>query len=69
MGSLLGLPVAWLLGQAIGVAFLFTPLPFAYSWLAVGIWLVATLLIGAIGATRPARTAARLTIREILAYE
>ncbi len=69
LGCLLGIPMAWLLGQAIGTAFLFTPLPFTYSWMAVGIWLLATLLIAGIGATRPARAASRLTIREILAYE
>lgn len=69
LGSLLGLPTAILLEQAIGNAFIFTPLPFAYSWTAVGIWFVATLLIGVIGATRPARIASRLTIREILNYE
>ena len=69
LGVLLGLPVAWLLGQGIGNAFLFTPLPFAYSWLAAGIWLIVTLVIGGLGATRPARTASRLTIREILSYE
>ena len=69
LGALLGVPVAWLLGRAIGNAFLFTPLPFAFSWLSVGIWLVATLLIGGLGATRPARAASRLTIREILSYD
>lgn len=69
LGTLFGVPIAWVLGQAIGNAFLFTPLPFTFSWLAVGIWLVATLLIGTIGAIRPARVASRLTIREILTYE
>ncbi len=69
LGVLFGVPVVWLLGQGIGNAFIFTPLPFAFSWLAVAIWFVATLLIGGIGASRPARTASRLTIREILSYE
>lgn len=68
-GTLLGVPIAWLLGQGIGNAFLFTPLPFTFSWLAVGIWLIAVLTIGIVGATRPARAASRLTIREILSYE
>ena len=68
-GALLGLPMAWLLGQAIGRAFIYKPLPVTFSWLAVGIWLVVTLVIAVIGATRPARAASRLTIQEILAYE
>jgi putative ABC transport system permease protein len=69
LGALFAIPTAWLLGQVLGRAFLFAPLPFRYSWSAVGIWLVATLLIGALGALRPARAASRLTIRETLAYE
>ena len=40
-----------------------------FSWLAVGIWLPVALAIGALGATQPARAAARLTIRDTLAYE
>lgn len=68
-GALLGLPMAWLLGQAIGRAFIFKPLPVTFSWPAVGIWLIVTLVIAVIGATRPARAASRLTIQEILAYE
>jgi ABC-type lipoprotein release transport system permease subunit len=68
-GALLGVPTAWLLAQVIGRAFLLTPLPFTYAWPAAGYWLVVTLVIGAVGALRPAHTASRLTIQETLAYE
>lgn len=39
------------------------------SWLGVGLGVVVALAIGAAGATRPARTAARLTVRDTLAHE
>ena len=65
----LSVPAAWLLGRLFGEQFFQTPLPFAYSLPAVGIWLALTAVIGALGATRPARAASRLTIRETLSYE
>lgn len=69
LGAVLSVPVTWFLAQAIGRAFLLAPLSFAYSWLALGIWLPATLVIGVLGVLRPARAASRLTIRETLACE
>ncbi len=70
IGIVLSLPVAWLLGGAME-ATVISPaqLPTGFSWLAVAIWIPAALAIGAIGATQPARIAARLTIRDTLAYE
>ncbi len=44
-------------------------LPASFSWFAVGIWMPVAIMIGALGATQPARIAARLTIRDTLAYE
>lgn len=41
-----------------------TDLPFAYSLPTVAIWLALAVVIGILGATRPARAASRLTIRE-----
>jgi putative ABC transport system permease protein len=70
LGIILSLPVAWLLGGAME-ATVISPaqLPTGFSWLAVAIWIPAALAIGALGATQPARIAARLTIRDTLAYE
>ena len=69
LGVLASLPVAWLLGRAVSSNLVMTALPAAFSWLGVAIWVVVALLIGALGATRPARVASRLTIRDTLAYE
>jgi putative ABC transport system permease protein len=70
IGIVLSLPVAWLLGGAME-ATVISPaqLPTGFSWLAVAIWIPAALAIGALGATQPARIAARLTVRDTLAYE
>lgn len=69
VGIAASLPVAWALRTAIGRSLIAAPLPAGFSWSGVGLWVVIALAIGALGATRPARTAARLTVRETLAYE
>ena len=65
----MSLPVAWLLRIAIGNSLLEGSLPSGFPWPGVGIWVGISVLIGAPGATRPARVAAKLTIRDTLAYE
>ena len=69
LGGVASLPVAWLLGRAVSNSLIMTTRPAAFSWPGVGLWVVVAVLIGAIGATRPARVAGRLTISETLAYE
>src|SRR5215207_1781422 len=56
------------LGAGLGNLFMYAPLPFRISMLAVGIWL-ALVVLGAILATEAAATrASRITVREALAY-
>jgi putative ABC transport system permease protein len=69
LGILLSIPVALLLGAAIGSTLISAAFPFAFSWTGVLVWVVVALAIGALGATQPARLAARLTVRDTLAYE
>ncbi len=57
-------PLARLLGQTM----LDIDLDFAYHWLAVVIWLAAVVAIAAYAAVFPARAAARISVREALAY-
>jgi putative ABC transport system permease protein len=68
-GVVLSVPIALLLRTAVGNSLIQTSVPGAFSWLGVGIWAVLALVIGAVGATRPARVASRLSVRETLAYE
>lgn len=69
VGILLSVPVALLLGAALEATLISAALPFSLSWLAIGIWVVVAVSIGALGATQPARVASRLTIRDTLVYE
>jgi putative ABC transport system permease protein len=56
------------LGAGLGNLFLYAPLPFRISWLAVGIWF-ALVILGAILATEAAAArASRITVREALTY-
>ncbi len=57
-------PLARLLGQTM----LDIDLDFAYDWLAVAIWLGVVIISAAYAAISPARHAARISVREALAY-
>jgi putative ABC transport system permease protein len=69
LGVIGSIPIALLLRGAIGDSLISATLPAGFSWPGVAIWVAVALIIGALGATRPARVAARLTIRDTLAYE
>lgn len=67
--AVLGLPLGQALSQAIGEAVLGSALTFSYSFLGMGLWLGLVVLLSALASLLPARSAARLTVREVLAYE
>lgn len=69
LGALLALPISLLLDQAIGAAIMTVPLDFVFSYDGFVIWLLGVLILAALASVLPARSAARLTIREVLAYE
>ncbi len=69
LGTILSLPMSYAMSYAFGVGLLNTPLTWTYALYAVGIWLVVVLLIALVASLLPARAAARLTVREVLAYE
>jgi putative ABC transport system permease protein len=69
VGVALSLPVAAALRSLIDDGLIGDTVPFAFSGPGVAAWALAALLIGALGATRPARVAARLTVRDTLDYE
>jgi putative ABC transport system permease protein len=56
------------LGAGLGNLFFAAPLPFRVSVLAVGIWVVLVVLGGVLATDAAATRAARLTVREALAY-
>jgi len=65
----LAAPVSYAIENVCGRIFFKAPLEFFMSPLAAAIWLALVAALASVGSIPPARHAARLTIREALAYE
>jgi putative ABC transport system permease protein len=68
-GLVLALPLSKLLGDAVGLAFMQAPLTWRFSLTGTAIWLVLMLVLAAAASLLPAWRAARVSVRESLAYE
>jgi putative ABC transport system permease protein len=66
---LLSYPISFLLLMIISQAMFSAPVPLAFTLDGIAIWMVVVLVLSALASVLPARNAARLTIREVLAYE
>ncbi|MBN1427276.1 MAG: FtsX-like permease family protein [Anaerolineae bacterium] len=62
-------PAGVALAGAVVYAVFKAPVNFQYSFEGLAIWLVVIVLIGVFSSLAPARSAARLTVREVLDYE
>jgi putative ABC transport system permease protein len=62
-------PAGVVLAGAVVYAVFKSPVNFRYSFEGLVIWLVVIVLIGVFSSLAPARSAARLTVREVLDYE
>jgi putative ABC transport system permease protein len=69
LGSLLSLPFTYLLSYIISLAIFGSPITVNFTAAGFIIWLLVVLALSALASILPARNAARLTIREVLAYE
>lgn len=69
IGALLAVPISRLLTDAIGNAFVQHPLAWAPSGVGLALWLVVVLGLSGLGSLLPAWRAARIRVREVLAYE
>ena len=67
-GALLSIPITYVLLDILAVAFN-APIPAKFAPDGFVIWLVVVLVLSVLASILPARSAARLTIREVLAYE
>jgi ABC-type lipoprotein release transport system permease subunit len=65
----LSYPGARLLSDVVGNELLNLPLEFSYSIEGMVLWLVIALIISAVASLWPALSAARVSVREALAYE
>ena len=65
----LSIPFTYALSDIVSTAVFQTPIKVVFTFLGYAIWLGLVLMLSVLGSILPARNAARLTIREVLAYE
>jgi len=69
LAVILSIPVTYLLSTIVSLAVFQTPIDVVFTYTGYAIWLGLVLALSALASILPARNAARLTIREVLAYE
>jgi putative ABC transport system permease protein len=69
MAIILSIPFTYGLSYIVSVAIFQTPIDVVFTYLGYAIWLGLVLVLSTLASILPARNAARLTIREVLAYE
>jgi len=69
LAILLAVPFTYLLSSIVSNAVFATPIAVEFTYLGYVIWLGLVILLSSLASVLPARSAARLTIREVLAYE
>jgi putative ABC transport system permease protein len=69
IGALLSFPITYLLANIVSQAIFQSPIAVHFTYQGFAIWLLVVLALSAVASILPARNAARLTIREVLAYE
>lgn len=69
LGVLASIPLSRMLCVLIGEIMLGTPFTYIFAFDGVWLWLILVIVISLLASFLPARSASRLTIREVLAYE
>jgi len=69
LAVLLSFPITYLLSSILSLAIFRSPIDVKFTLDGFGLWLLVVLILSALASVLPARSAARLTIREVLAYE
>jgi len=69
LGILLSFPITRVLGDVVNQAIFRTSGAFILSWKGYVIWTAIVLMLSALASITPVRSAMKLTIREVLAYE
>ena len=65
----LSIPISRNMTRLVGMAFIQTPLDFAYAYEGLLYWLGIVLLVGTLASTLPTYHAMHMSIRECLSYE
>lgn len=69
LAIVVSVPLTFGLSYIVSIAIFETPIDVLFTYQGYAIWLGLVLLLSVLGSVLPARNAARLTIREVLAYE
>jgi putative ABC transport system permease protein len=69
LAVVLSIPITYLLSSIVSQAVFESPIRQVFTPAGYIIWLLLVLILSALASILPARNAARLTIREVLAYE
>jgi putative ABC transport system permease protein len=69
IGTLIAYPLSRVLSDQVGTSILQAPLSYTFSTGGAVTWLVVVFLLSALASFLPARSASRVTVREVLAYE
>lgn len=69
LGIILAVPFTYLLSWIVSLAIFETPITVVFTPMGYFIWLGLVIVLSSLASVLPARSAARLTIREVLAYE
>ena len=69
LGAVLSVPIGWIMGRAVGLAFLRVPLEYRFAFIGLLVWLVVVVVTAILASLVPARAAARLAVRDAIAYE
>ena len=69
LAILISIPITYGLSTIVSLAVFETPIATHFTWNGYAIWLALVVTLSVVASIVPARNAARLTIREVLAYE
>jgi len=69
LAVVLSIPFTYLLSTIVSLAVFQSPIDVVFTYTGYAIWLGLVLALSVVASILPARNAARLTIREVLAYE
>jgi len=69
LAIIFSIPISYGLSYILAVTVFESPITVVFTYLGYAIWLGLIILLSVLGSVLPARNAARLTIREVLAYE
>lgn len=69
LAIILSIPFTYLLSTIVSLAVFQSPIPTVFTITGYAIWLALVMVLSTLASILPARNAARLTIREVLAYE